>query len=166
MNDPQIPGEEIARVEVSVPRRSFALATLGGLGALLIWLGLAADSAVFWPRLVFFGSGAIALAMTYRTWAATQVGLILTETDLRDTNGTLLASVDQIVRVERGAFAFKPSNGFLLHLNTRLGGVWRPGLWWRQGRKLGVGGVCNGAQTRAMADIIAIQLVREGRGPK
>lgn len=161
-----IPEEEIARVEVSVPRRAFALGTLCGLGALLIWLAIAVDSPVLWPRLLFLGAGVLALALALRTWRVTQVGLVLTATALHDSNGILLASVDQIERVERGAFAFKPSNGFLLHLNTKLGGVWRPGLWWRQGRKLGVGGVCNGAQTRAMADIIAIQLVREGRGPR
>ena len=137
--------------------------TLVGLGALLVWLAMIAGGGALWPRALFLAAGLVALIWAARMWRATSVGLILTEDALLDSTGRHLASVDDIRRVERGVFAFKPSNGFLLHLDRGAARAWQPGLWWRMGRKLGVGGVCNGAETRAMADILAIKLARAGR---
>jgi hypothetical protein len=62
--------------------------------------------------------------------------------------------------VERGAFAFKPSNGFLVRLDKPLGRGWAPGLWWRLGRLLGVGGVTSASQSKAMAEILSLELAR------
>lgn len=164
MSTGPIPSDEvIAEVSVSAPRRLFAMGTLVGLGLILLWLAAIAGGGALWPRGGFLVAGLLSLGFGWRMWQATSVGLVLTEAALFDSTGRLLAEVDHIKRVERGVFAFKPSNGFLLHLDQRMGRVWQPGLWWRLGAKLGVGGVCNGAQTRAMADIIAIKLARAGR---
>ena len=147
-----------AEVRVSTPRRGFAMATLLGLGGMLLWLGFAASGDALAAKLGFIASGLLVLWFATRLWQATAIGLQLTEEGLRDGNGVMLAPMSEIVRVERGIFAFKPSNGFLLTLETPLGRAWQPGLWWRMGRRLGVGGVCNGAETRAMADILAFKL--------
>jgi hypothetical protein len=91
---------------------------------------------------------------------ATGHGLVLTERELRDSAGTVLARVEDMVSVDRGLFAFKPSNGFLLMTATRAERAWRPGLWWRFGRRIGVGGLAPARQTRAMAEIIATMIAR------
>ena len=77
---------------------------------------------------------------------------------LRDGNGRLLCRMDQIAGVDRGAFAFKPSNGFLVKLKEPMPRVWQPGLWWRLGRRIGVGGVTPAGQGKFMADMIALKL--------
>jgi hypothetical protein len=79
---------------------------------------------------------------------------------LTDSEGTVLARVEDIVAVNRGAFAIKPSNGFTLTLKNPAPRAWQPGLWWRLGRRVAVGGVTPGSQARPMADIIAVMVAR------
>ena len=62
--------------------------------------------------------------------------------------------------VDRGLFAFKPSNGFVVVLSQGGWRGWAPGLWWRLGRRLGVGGVTSAAQAKAMAEILSIEIAR------
>jgi hypothetical protein len=152
--------EVLARVHVSTPRRVFAMGTLLSLGGMLVWLGLETSGAVLAAKLGFLASGGITLMLAMRLWRATSVGLVLTDEGLADTEGVVLAPLGAIRRVDRGFFAFKPSNGFLLVLDHSLPRAWKPGLWWRMGRRLGVGGVCNGAETRTMADILAFKLAQ------
>ena len=47
-----------------------------------------------------------------------------------------------------------------------MGHAWAPGMWWRVGRRVGVGGLTGGAESRAVADALAAMLVeRAGRAP-
>lgn len=148
----------LARVSAAPARRWFAVAVLIALGGLIIWLTLTLDQAGILQRSLLVLFGLAVLAVGYRLWKATQLGLILTEEALTTTSGDLLTRLDQIERVERGAFAFKPSNGFLIVTAAPAPAVWAPGLWWRFGRRIGVGGVCGAGQTKAMADILAAHL--------
>ena len=77
--------------------------------------------------------------------------------------GPCALPLDEIARVERGTFAFKPSNGFVIRLNAPAARVWAPGLWWRFGKRLGVGGVTPAGQGKAMADVIAARIGGLGR---
>ena len=88
---------------------------------------------------------------------ATSNAIELTATILRDSDGTVIARIEDIEHIDRGVFAFKPSNGFLLRTKAGTGGTreWRPGLWWRMGRRIGIGGMTPGRQTKYMAEAIA-----------
>ena len=146
-----------ATVEASGPRRVFAYGVLFGLGALVIYTALARPPAIQW--LVFmlaFGVGALWLAERLRR--ATRLVIELTETDIRDSSGMILATMDELKGVDRGVFAFKPSNGFTLVMNTKRPRGWAPGLWWRLGRRVGVGGVTSAGQSKFMAEQIAFRL--------
>ena len=71
----------------------------------------------------------------------------------------VLAHLDEIKSVDRGAFAFKPSNGFLVVLKRRTHSrAWQPGVWWRLGGYIGVGGVIPSHQSRLVAETIQIRL--------
>ena len=85
---------------------------------------------------------------------------MLTDTDLRDSDGVVLARLDQIIRVDRGAMAMKPANGFTLVLDARQPFGWAPGMWWRLGRRVGVGGVAVAHQAKFMAEVIAERMQR------
>lgn len=153
----------LAVLAPSPARRWFAIATVLALGATLLYLGTAGPSAGPGWRifLLALGAGSLALAETLRR--ATSASLVLTESELRDSAGRRLCRVSDIAGVDRGAFAFKPSNGFLVRLDEPGDRAWRPGLWWRLGRRIGVGGATSSAQAKFMADSIsALILARDG----
>lgn len=147
-----------AIVQASTLRRTFAFGVLFALGTMVIYTALMQPPAAVW--LVFmlgFGAGALWLAEKMRR--ATLSVIELTDTEIRDSNGLVLARMDEIIAVDRGAFAFKPSNGFTLKLKTKKPRAWAPGLWWRFGRRVGVGGVTSAGQAKFMAEQIALRIV-------
>ncbi len=146
-----------ARVAASPGRRIFGYAILFGLGAILIYLPLVRPPALFWV-VAMIGFGVLSILMAERLRRATQHEIELTETEIRDTNGHVLARMEDIQLVDRGAFAFKPSNGFTLVLNGGQPRAWAPGLWWRLGRRVGVGGVTSAGQAKFMAEQIAFRI--------
>ncbi len=146
-----------ATVQASAVRRIFAFGVLLGLGGLVIYSALVQPPSPVW--LVFmlaFGVAMLWLAETMRR--CTLWVIELTDTELRATNGFVLARMDEIVAVDRGAFAFKPSNGFTLKLKNTKPRAWAPGLWWRFGRRVGVGGVTSAGQAKFMAEQIALRI--------
>ena len=148
-------GPVLAELRPSPPRRVVGAAVLGLLGFGLLYFGFRHPTdPVGWTFfLLAFGLGAIWLA--WRLWVATAQGLILTARDLRTTDGTLLAMVDQITAIDRGVFAVKPAGGFTLVTKQKGPRAWAPGLWWRAGRRIGIGGVTHRHEGRYMAEILA-----------
>ena len=145
----------VAEAQASGGRRIFGLASLIGLGGLLTWLALSQNMDVQWRALLLaLALGGFLLGAAF--WRATELRLTLTETALLDSRGRIVASVAEVQKVDRSAFAMKPSNGFVLTLAHRGTRVWCPGIWWRLGRRVAVGGVLPGHETRAMADALAI----------
>lgn len=148
-----------ARVHASQGRRLFGYGVLFSLGALVIYTTLAHPPTLGWMvfMLVF---GVAMLWGAERLRRASTMQILLTTQDLRDSSGTVLARLEEIESVQRGAFALKPSNGFTLvmkHKNTR---AWAPGLWWRLGNRVGVGGVTAAGQSRFMAEQIALLIAK------
>ncbi|MFN7222446.1 MAG: hypothetical protein ACK4MS_00335 [Paracoccaceae bacterium] len=144
----------LAELRPSPPRRVVGVAILGTLGTVLIYLALAyPPTAVGWTVfLLAFGAASLWLAV--RMWQCTAIGLVLTSATLSDQTGRVLARVDQIRAVNRGVFAFKPAGGFTLVLTSSAAGAWAPGLWWRLGRSVGVGGVTHRHEARYMAEVL------------
>lgn len=148
--------EILATVTVSAPRRWLALGMLAFLGVLLVHFGFSAPPQSFLLQVFVIGLGALSIALALKMHRGTGSTVELTRAGLRDGDGTVIAPIEVIERVDRGAFAFKPSNGFMLRLSEGQGRVWRPGLWWRLGRRVGVGGVTPGNQTKVMAEILQV----------
>ena len=91
------PGEDgvYAVVRASQPRRWIAYGMQCLLGVTLIYTALAFPPALHW--LVFLiGFGVLMLYQAERLRRATQMRIILTETDLRDSDGTVLATLADI----------------------------------------------------------------------
>jgi len=148
----------LAEIRPTFVRRFLAIGMLIALGAVLVYLGLGSSAAGFVLQVLFLALGVGALLLAERVRRATAVSLELTETGLRESGGRMICAMADIATVERGAFAFKPSNGFVIRLKAAAPRAWAPGLWWRFGRRLGVGGVTSSAQARFMADMIAMRL--------
>lgn len=144
-------------------RRVLGLAVMGALAGLLLYVAAVRPPATAGWRvfLLALGGGTLILGEAMRR--ATGRALQLTRTGLFDSDGREVARIDRIAGVDRGAFAFKPSNGFTLRLTEPGPRAWAPGVWWRLGRRVGVGGVTPAGETRAMADLLSAMLA--GHGP-
>jgi hypothetical protein len=126
---------------------------LGFVGGFSFYVALSSPPELHWLIfLLVVGSGALWQAV--RMWQATEYRIELTMEGLRSTDGTIVALMDDIEDVDRSLFAFKPSNGFLIKLKSPGKAAWKPGLWWRRGRQIGVGGVTPVSEGKAMADIL------------
>lgn len=155
--------EVMATIRPSRARRGFGILALGLLGLILIYVAFAQPpSDLGWQLfLLIFGVAVIWAADVMRR--ATAHSLELTETVLRSTDGRILAEISEVRNIDRGLFAFKPSNGFLVSLRKPKARAWAPGLWWRIGRRVGVGGVTDASQTKIMAEILTAMIaVRDG----
>ncbi len=153
----------IATLAPSKIRRWIAIVLIGALGAICICLALLRPPADALWLVVLGAVGFAALWLARRLAVATRSRIELTDAGLHDAEGRVLAPIGNIAGVERGAFAFKPSNGFLVRLDRPASRAWHPGLWWRVGRRLGVGGVTPSAQGRLMADALAAMLAERDR---
>ncbi|WP_121064126.1 hypothetical protein [Chachezhania antarctica] len=150
--------EVIARIDVAPGRRWLGVGMIGLLAALLVYLAMSIPFHL--PRqLGLLAAGGLAFWLAMAMHRSTSVSIELTGTQLRDGSGMVLAEIADIVAVERGVLAFKPSNGFLVRTASKQARAWKPGLWWRLGRRVGVGGVLSAGQTKAMADTLAAMIV-------
>lgn len=155
--------EVLATISASPGRRWMGLVSINLLGLLLIYVALARPPELGWQVfLLAMGGGSLWLANAIRL--ATQNTIELTQTELRQNTGELIAKVEDIQSIDRGFFAFKPSNGFLLRTATPGPRTWRPGLWWRIGRQIGVGGMTPGHQSKFMSEILSAMLAQRELG--
>ena len=151
--------EVLAELRPSLPRRVVGVGCLVALGVLCGMLGVEAMQNSPVIGLAFLAGTGAAAVMAYRLWSSTETYIQLTRQELRDSAGRIMARVEDIKTVERGAFAFKPSHGFLVTVETPGPRTVVPGVWWRFGRRVGVGGTAPPGQARFMAELIT-ELVR------
>lgn len=152
--------EIIAELYPTPARYWFGIVAIGALGLFLIWIGSVAENLALLARLVTFASGGTLVWFAYKIYTTGRHGIVLTEAGLTDTSGNAICTIDSIHNVDRSFFAFKPSHGFLIRLNISLPFAWHPGLWWRFGKRVGVGGITPAATGKAMSDALAILLVK------
>ena len=158
--------DPIAILRVSAARRLFGTGCQIALGLFLIQRSLtrrAGQAATLDDPspaglVILIGIGLVSLWQATRFHRATQRDLVLTREGLFDSEGEALARMEDIASVDRGAFAFKPSNGFMIHLKDPAPRGWVPGLWWRIGRRVGVGGATSGKAARDLADVMTLML--------
>ncbi|WP_420584394.1 hypothetical protein [Ruegeria sp.] len=149
----------LATVKPSTPRRWLGVGMLGTVGFLAIFVAITQPPEPVWfVFLLIVGCAAFWLA--HRIWRATYDCIELTETELRTGAGRLIAKVEDIESVDRGVFAFKPSSGFLIKTRNSAENTWAPGLWWRLGRHVGIGGLTAAADTKFMSEVLSAQIMR------
>jgi hypothetical protein len=146
--------EIIGTVSASMGRRFLGVVSLAFLGVMLLYVCFTQPPAALGQFfLLLTGLGALWTADKMRR--ATSTVIEMTATELRDTSGLLICKIEDIESIDRGFFAFKPSNGFLLKTKSPGTRTWRPGLWWRAGRRIGIGGMTPSNQTKFISEILA-----------
>lgn len=146
-----------ARVDVAAPRRIVALVMVYLLAALLLYLALSSQiGAIGTVVLIAISIGCFWVGEKLRQ--AKDYAVLLTDTGLVTQNGEVLAALDNIRAVDRGALATKPSTGFSVRLKTAQPRLWQPGVWWRLGRRVGIGGITASGAAKFMAEQIALRV--------
>jgi len=149
--------EVLAAIKASPGRRILGIGSLWILSLMVIYVAIVRPPELGW-QLFLFALGGVSIWIAEQMRRSTAVTLELTRHELRDSAGVVLARMDEVTGIDRGMFAFKPSNGFLLRLNGNKPRAWRPGLWWSLGSRIGVGGMTPAHQAKFMAEIIATLL--------
>lgn len=148
----------LIRLHPSPFKRAFSVLCTGVFGLFLIYLAASLPPVSATWRLMLAAIGLGAAWFGWRIWLATSRAVVLREDGLFDSEGTPLAPVELLTRTDRGVFAFKPANGFVLTLREPMPSGWAPGLWWRIGRRVGIGGTLPGGGARAMSDAVSALL--------
>jgi hypothetical protein len=160
------PDEVLARITPRAARRVVAVGFILALGT-IIWTIAALrppEHFGYMLFLTFFGAGCFWLG--HGIWQASGREIELTRSELREVGGRTLCTLDNVARVDRGAFAFKPAGGFLVRLKHPQGPrVFAPGLWWRAGRTLAIGGVTARQDAKNVADMMIVMQVERGEAP-
>ena len=157
--------EILARLDPSLGRRWFGAITLTLIGILLLYISFFNPPQLLaWKILL----PVIALGFLWQAqWnlRVTKTGLVLTREGLFDAQGNQICALYNMMEIDRGIFAFKPSNGFLIRLHEPEPSAWAPGLYWRLGRRLGIGEATRTEQARAMADLLDVLILERSMGP-
>lgn len=149
--------EVLATVAASSPRRWTGVGMLATVGVLVVYVALASPPQIGW-QVFLLVAGAAAFWLAHRMWYATEDRIELTRSQLRTSSGQLICNIEDIEAVDRGVFAFKPSNGFLVKTHAPSPNCWAPGLWWRVGRRIGIGGMTAAAETKYMSEMLSAML--------
>lgn len=123
------------------------------LAILLLYEGLS-FFIVSGERLGFILVGIFLLGLTYLFYFNTGKALILYEDRLVSTDGELLFELNNVASIENGLFSFKPSNGVLFHLKEPMSLKWKLGLWWRFGKRVGIGGCTQKSSINLAVEVI------------
>ncbi|MGH1355590.1 MAG: hypothetical protein ACRBBS_10990 [Thalassovita sp.] len=154
--------EILATAQASAPRRWMGIGMLALLGGLLIYVAFVTPPATIGWQVFLLILGAASLYLAEKMRRATELVIQLSVNGLHDDTGAVIAALDEIAAVSRGTFAMKPSNGFTLRLNAGGARAWQPGVYWRWGRRVGIGGVLPGSQTKFMAEMLEAMLAQRG----
>lgn len=153
----------LCKIYAAPARRVFGLTMLMILGFVLLFLAFVSPSSFLYKiMLALLGLGTLWIGR--RMHRGTRQGIELREEGLFLTNGTVIAEIGNIKKVERGIGALKPSNGFSITLHEKTENAWVPGLYWRLGRFIGIGGVTPPADGKMMADALASMLSERQKG--
>lgn len=99
--------------------------------------------------------GAVLIWQAVRVWSSSRHRIELTPTGLRwSKTGAYLARIEDIRDVNTSIIAFRPATGFLVILNAPAPAATAPGLWWRVGKRIGIGGVTAKYEAKAMAEML------------
>lgn len=151
----------LAEVGIAPARKLLLVGALFALGVVIIGFSWTSEANLL-GRSALFVMGAFCVYQGEKIRRTPDLYLQLTDKGLFQSDGTVLATSEQMKSIDRGALALKPSNGFVLVLNEKLPNAWVPGLWWRLGKRVGVGGVASAGAAKFMAEQLAIMLKPKG----
>jgi hypothetical protein len=156
--------EVLVKLEVSQGRRIFGVFAIAGLGLILLYIAAAFPPSSILSLAFLVLIGGFFVWASYRLFRSSDNTILLTRETISTASGRVLCRLDEIAKVDRGFFAFKPSNGFLILLNEKGPRSWAPGMWWSFGKHIGLGGVTSPRQSKEMVSILQMLVAERQAG--
>ncbi|MEM0977526.1 MAG: hypothetical protein AAGJ34_08330 [Pseudomonadota bacterium] len=150
--------ETVLFAPISAGRYWFGIACLS-LPALFIVFALSQGVVTrLWAMGFLMAIASAFLWAAYRMYSVPRAGLLFDGRVLRTEDGLVVAALTDIDVVQTGIFAMRPSNGFSLIMKEADHLPTRPGIFWRQGKMIGIGGILAAAETRAIGRLMQAKL--------
>ncbi len=157
--------DQIMELYPSKTRIILTVLVLAAVSAICAWLAAGGRPLAAGERALLAILAAVAALGAHAVWRSASTGLVLHGDRIAATGGSTVLWLADVARLERGVFAFKPANGVVVSLQRRGSFRWVPGLWWRIGARVGIGGMTPKARTKAFADMLEQRLAENRPGP-
>ena len=145
----------LVRVSASAFRRWSALGLLIVFAIIMVQIAVELPSDRLAAKAGLTAMGALLIFQAVRVWSNSRFSLELTPEGLRWTKtGEYLARIEEIEDVNTSIIALRPATGFLVILRSASAPRSAPGMWWRVGKRIGVGGVTPKYEAKAMAEML------------
>ncbi len=142
----------IVKIQPSASRRFFSIFILCLSAGVMIYFAITDPAQSIVLKLILLSLAGIFLWQVQANLRFPNAALLLKRDGLYDDQCEIICSLSNIALVDRGWFSIKPSNGFLLRLHEKASIKWLPGVYWRIGKRMGVGGAINPTQTKEFSD--------------
>ena len=83
------------------------------------------------------------------------VGFLINKMGLYDLHENLICRISDIQRVDSSPYTFKSANGFIIILKEKTSFQLVPGLYWRLGRRISVGGLISKNESKLLSTAVA-----------
>ncbi len=84
-----------------------------------------------------------------------KIGFLINKVGLFDLNENIICKIDDIKRIDASPYTFKSANGFLILLDTKSSFKSIPGLYWRYGHRISIGGLVSKHESKYLAGILS-----------
>ena len=83
-----------------------------------------------------------------------KIGFNINSSGLFNLDNTLICSIAEIDRVDVSPYTFKSANGYIIHLKTKSGFKFVPGLFWQLGRRISIGGMISKSESKYLSNTL------------
>ena len=101
------------------------------------------------PTIVFFGLWFIRFLKRY-----SKIGFLINQSGLFNIDGSVICKIDDIERIDVSPYTFKSANGFIVILKTKSSFKSIPGLYWRLGKRLSIGGLVSKNESKFLSQTL------------
>ena len=102
------------------------------------------------PTIVF-------LAIWFRSFLQrySKVGFLINQSGLFNLDGSIVCEIGDIERIDVSPYTFKSANGFIVILKTKSSFKSIPGLYWRLGKRLSIGGLVSKNESKFLSHTLS-----------
>ena len=79
------------------------------------------------------------------------VGFLINEIGLFNLDKSLICKIEDIEKVDVSPYTFKAANGFIVLLKTKNSFKAIPGLYWRLGKRISIGGLISKSESKFLS---------------
>ena len=101
------------------------------------------------PTIVFLGLWFIRFLKRY-----SKIGFLINQSGLFNLDGSIICKMDDIERIDISPYTFKSANGFIVILKTKSSFNLTPGLYWRLGKRISIGGLVSKSESKFLSQTL------------